>query len=665
MKRKNVPLLVVALLLVAGSYFSCNNDNTQTSGSETIETLPTDSLFTPTGHAQLDSLLKLAATAKQDTNLAKIYNQIVDLYVNNDSEKQKEYLFKLKNLSDRLDWNQGRMLFYSSYSIHLAREGLADSALVIAVQGLELAKKNNNDTWTVSMYMNTGEIYNSKEWYETALRCYMDALPIAEKLNNTYLIGRLYDKISNLYSEIKMPEKAVEYSEKAVSLLADDSFALYRLGWAYINVRQYEKATAYLQKALDICVRNNDNYLQRYIYYLMTTISFYTFDLESAETYLNKLLELQGQVNDIYMHIGYLELLGKLEQLKGHFVESEKLYLQTLALADEWDILDTKKTCYLALAELAVAQRKFRENVTYLEELEFVEKAMATATTLRAAEEMAVKYETEKKEIRIAALEEERRLMVWLSMAIGAVLLMSLAAALFLWRMTVQKKHLSEQQHQLAEARIHQLEQEKQLIATQSVLDGETRERARLARDLHDGLGSLLTGTKLSLLEMKQGVKLDFADVKRFDTALGLLDDSVREMRRVAHHLMPDSLSRFGLKPAVSDFCNNLPAVQFSYYGDESRLEPNMEVMIYRTIHELVNNALKHAGATQIMVQLIREPDRIAFTVQDDGRGFDPAKTTEGMGIQNIRTRVASFNGIIDLDSRPGEGTEIHVELKI
>jgi len=86
--------------------------------------------------------------------------------------------------------------------------------------------------------------------------------------------------------------------------------------------------------------------------------------------------------------------------------------------------------------------------------------------------------------------------------------------------------------------------------------------------------------------------------------------------------------------------------------------------MIYRSIHELVNNALKYAGASQILVQIIQEPDRIAFTVQDDGCGFDPAVESKGMGLQNIRTRVASYNGILDINSRPGEGTEVNVEIK-
>lgn len=86
--------------------------------------------------------------------------------------------------------------------------------------------------------------------------------------------------------------------------------------------------------------------------------------------------------------------------------------------------------------------------------------------------------------------------------------------------------------------------------------------------------------------------------------------------------------------------------------------------MIYRCIHELVNNALKHAAALQINVQLVQEPERISFTVQDDGKEFDQQTVTEGMGLQNIRQRVAAFQGKMDMYSS-GQGTEVHVELEL
>jgi len=133
----------------------------------------------------------------------------------------------------------------------------------------------------------------------------------------------------------------------------------------------------------------------------------------------------------------------------------------------------------------------------------------------------------------------------------------------------------------------------------------------------------------------------------------------------VAHHLMPETLSRFGLKPAVGDFCKTIPSIHFNYFGDESRLNPKIEVMVYRCIYELVNNALKHAGAKKIFVQILQRSDGIAFTVEDDGCGFDPSILTEGSGLRNIRTRVAAYNGIINIDSKAGEGTEVNVELRI
>jgi signal transduction histidine kinase len=147
---------------------------------------------------------------------------------------------------------------------------------------------------------------------------------------------------------------------------------------------------------------------------------------------------------------------------------------------------------------------------------------------------------------------------------------------------------------------------------------------------------------------------------------MDMLDVSVREMRRVSHNLMPDALSRFGLKPAVDDFCRSLSShIVFDFYGAETRLDPKLEALIYRSIHELVNNAMKYSGASQIMVQIMQEPDRIAFTVQDDGCGFDPSMETKGAGIKNIRTRVASFGGNLMIDTKADKGTEVNVELKI
>jgi signal transduction histidine kinase len=126
---------------------------------------------------------------------------------------------------------------------------------------------------------------------------------------------------------------------------------------------------------------------------------------------------------------------------------------------------------------------------------------------------------------------------------------------------------------------------------------------------------------------------------------------------------MPETLSIAGLKHAIADFCNTIPQAKFTYYGDESRFDSKLEVMIYQIIHELISNAIKHAKAEHILVQIVRDVNRISLTVQDDGCGFDIETVSKGMGLTNIRNRVAACNGNLLIDSKPGTGTEVSVEI--
>ena len=118
-----------------------------------------------------------------------------------------------------------------------------------------------------------------------------------------------------------------------------------------------------------------------------------------------------------------------------------------------------------------------------------------------------------------------------------------------------------------------------------------------------------------NLPEMKTGVILEKESVDRFKKAVDMLDESIQELRRVAHHMMPESLIRFGLKASLADFCSAIPNADFHYYGNEKRLDSRLEILLYRSVHELVNNAIKHAEAEKIDVQIIQEEDRLSLVV--------------------------------------------------
>jgi signal transduction histidine kinase len=271
--------------------------------------------------------------------------------------------------------------------------------------------------------------------------------------------------------------------------------------------------------------------------------------------------------------------------------------------------------------------------------------------------EMEVKYETEKKEIRIAALEKEKILHTWIIIISAVAALLAFGILFFRHKLNVHKRKQAEQQ-------VKQLEQEKQLIAAQSLIDGEAAERSRLARDLHDGLGGMLSVVKLNLKDMKGYSVLDNLDVDHFNKAMDMLDRSISELRRVAHHIMPESLMRYGLKTSLDDFCRAIPGAQFRFFGDDTDLDNRLKILIYRCAYELINNAVKHAAATHINVQLMIENGLISLSVHDDGTGFNPDAVITGAGLENVRVRVASYNGKMNIYSLPGKGTEVSIEIE-
>jgi len=250
------------------------------------------------------------------------------------------------------------------------------------------------------------------------------------------------------------------------------------------------------------------------------------------------------------------------------------------------------------------------------------------------------------------------------SFGLGLAILLLLLGFILIWRsLFLQKRKLADQKKELAEHHVKQLQQEKQLIAVQAVLDGEAAERSRLARDLHDGLGGMLSVIKLNLRNMKIPA-MEETDINRFDNALEVLDQTIGELRRVAHHMMPESLIHNGLKVSLEDFCRAIPGASFHYIGNYLRLDNRLEVLIYRCAYELVNNAVRHANATNIDIQLMIDNGLISLTVRDNGKGFDTDNITPGAGLENIRTRVSAYNGKMNIYSSPDNGTEVNIEIE-
>ncbi len=215
-------------------------------------------------------------------------------------------------------------------------------------------------------------------------------------------------------------------------------------------------------------------------------------------------------------------------------------------------------------------------------------------------------------------------------------------------------------------------ESEKQLVALTSILQGQEEERSRMAKDLHDGLGGMLSGIKLNLSSLEDNVAMHHSDKILFSKSIVQLDNAIAEMRRVAHNMMPEALLKFGLSEAVQDYCDginesNTVKIKYTGLGPASPMEKPAEVTLYRIIQELTNNAIKHAEAKSIFIQIARHDHGLTLTVEDDGKGFDANElnAVRGAGLRNVQSRVDYLKGSFIIDSEPGKGTAVNIEIPV
>ncbi|WP_260509639.1 sensor histidine kinase [Empedobacter falsenii] len=237
--------------------------------------------------------------------------------------------------------------------------------------------------------------------------------------------------------------------------------------------------------------------------------------------------------------------------------------------------------------------------------------------------------------------------------------------ALLLYALKQRNKHLK-QREELYKLEIEQERQNSKISTLTALLDGQEQERARLARDLHDGLGGLLSGTKIQLTHLND--KIDNHSKKDMAKSIHQLDGAVDELRRVAHNLMPDLLLKYGLEEALKEYAirmsNEQLDIDVQFLSYTNSLDKENQLLVYRIIQELVNNAIKHANAAQIIIQFVEDETNYSVTVEDDGKGFDMnnTKLTKSAGLHNIQSRIQFLKGQLNIHSEIDLGTSIEFQ---
>ena len=211
-----------------------------------------------------------------------------------------------------------------------------------------------------------------------------------------------------------------------------------------------------------------------------------------------------------------------------------------------------------------------------------------------------------------------------------------------------------------------------QEMATKAVIEAEENERKRIAGDLHDGVGQMMSAARMNLSALSHSIGFTNDEQrKNYDRVVSLIDESCNEVRIVSHNMMPNALIKSGLVPAVKEFIDRIDKniIQINLYseGFNKKTDSNIETVLYRVIQESVNNVIKHAKATELDISMIKEINSISITIEDNGKGFEinRRKNFDGIGLKNIQSRVEYLKGSVEWDSAPEKGTLVAIYIPV
>jgi len=252
-----------------------------------------------------------------------------------------------------------------------------------------------------------------------------------------------------------------------------------------------------------------------------------------------------------------------------------------------------------------------------------------------------------------------------LYMAVGTAVLLMMAVFIIIFVAYYQQKQAIQQ------LVLKELQAQHRRELMEATLRGQEEERKRLAEDLHDGIGTMLSVTKMSLNQLERQLGGEALMGLRFQKTRSMIDETMTNVRRISRDLVPTTLERFGLVPALEELADRATdevlEIQLNCSEFAFRLSPDVSLMFYRIAQELVNNAIRHARAQRIIMQLVCFEDEVRLSVMDDGIGFDFDAIMEnkqaGLGLRNIESRLSVVSGHVTFDVAPGRGSQIHVQV--
>lgn len=663
--------------------------------------LPTTLFAKKEGQERIDSLVQGLPSMKEDSNKVKILCAISFLSYEYSPEKGISYGEVGKRLATKINWKPGIARALNAIGANYQVKGDRKNSITCFENSLKINEELNDKNGVAQNLGNLAIVYSDEGNLAKALEYLFRTLKIFEEMKDTAGINIQLSNIGMVYDEQRDFAKALYYDTMVLRKFKEAgdkeriASQLGNIGNVYQEMGQIDSAIYYLLEAEKLyealgskggIARNlmnlSSNYSRRKEYYKA---------LESQFKALAIYKELNHQlgVGVAEMNVGtyYFKIAKDSATIQNHALvpRDRKAILQLAASHTQHalDILEPtgniSEISYASqvMAEVKKMQGNFKDALEHYIKYSVLKDSIFSLESNKKIANIENERALDVKESKIKILEQENNLKdlratketLTRRILIGSIALVMIVA--FSVIMYFVRKQRNEKL--LANEKINTLLKEQELRSVSNMLEVQEQERKRIAADLHDRLGSMLSTVKLYFNSVEEQLdNMKQQNKEQYHKATSLLDNACDEVRKISHNLVSGELVKFGLVSALNQLRETITdAGQLKMavlaFGMEERMDTTIEISLYRVIQELMNNILKHSRATDVTIQLNKVENNLNIVVEDNGVGYDvdTAREKDGMGLRNMETRVKKLNGTIVFDSAKGRGATTIIDIPV
>lgn len=673
------------------------------------------------GKGELDSLKKVLSQQEDDArkvdNLLLVSRLFYQAY---EMDSATLYTNLALDLAKTVNYAKGLGEALYRTALINYRTGDYNTAVDYSNRFLQLATQRHDTMHLGKGFWLRGTLKRETDDHRGAGEDYLSSLKIYTALNDSGRLLSVYQSLGNLYFDLAQFDSAAYYYHRTIEYCEATghttgvAIALNQLGKTYFRIPKpdYEEARRLVRKSIAINKEYNNLITLAQNYSVLANIALELDQLDTAMYYYSKVSSINEEIGNTVGLIHNYNNIAEVYEKQGRFDEALVNYDKALSYYREQNMAEgvvvaqqniadihaglgnyqLAHTYYDSSLHLAYEKRflnrvlnslinktnTFADQGRYREAFEYELQSIAISDSIFDIEkekllgELKLKYEKEKDQARILFLGKqnlEKDLKIRLRtnqrnayLYSGISLLLAAIGIALYFRQKASKDRI------IAEQRIDQLEKEKMKLAARALAEGQEEERKKMARELHDDLGVLLSNAKVQVSMIREESP---GNKELLRQASQLIDQASGDVQRISNNMMPVSLTQSGLLAATEaliekvNLAENIKA-ECKIIGERKRIRENAGIMLYRVIQEMINNTIKHAKARSIMLVIRISADEIEIEYSDDGIGFDVEKqfNEKSLGLQSIRSRVDFLSGFLDVTSEPGNGTRYLLRIK-